>query len=1061
MQDSPEQRKNSVPQEPKSSSVSLELGHQVYARHLGFPAASSMGASVANRLAWFSADRLPLARSVLQRWSVGEGAWNGLPNLQWLSDFALARRNTAEASVRPPRVAHVSAPSIAAEAMPVTAGETYLAPAAEVTSVASSANGFGSAASPPVRGAPPSRIERAATPILRSADARTAKTTRSAEQLSRSVSDISSMKPVSAAANPVSKASGSGVAVSGTDAVPLDRSVNAALTSSTPIQPSFKSAETPVLHSSHNKSAKTRKVQSTILESVHQDLFRPLNPTSVPLGHDIRGPIKVAAPGTEFSREVNEKESVHVEPAVGRGGPDIKMGADRRTRAEGEASILRTVEPTHAGSTYVGRPIFRRTLGGGPRTSLPANVFRSPEGLQDSGIPARSDHPQSTLPRVLHTVGSSKNTFSTPHEGEPSSTSRSAMPDHPPTVKPAGEISEPKNNNKVEASANNTAAGSESVSHALPVRTDVERSIGSPSASEGDTFVLRSSSVTTTPTSQITRVEADKDSGVQVPSRIHAQLSSNTETAQTTAGVYKLSKVHQPSDSESSAMESTSAGGAGAISAASAPEGKPVLSSLPSSSLHPELMNHVLPARGGIERSTDSSASSAQHDTFAQRASFAAPAQASQRTRTEATKNPGGEGSSRMIHAQLSLSQENFQPAAGAHKSSNVQDPSHSGSPAMEFTSVIAADPIPSNSAAQDKLVLSSLPSSSLSSVGRVLTPISPNSGGRVGQRLHDATIHQGEAQTTSTRSKIKIRPVESNRSVPLVPLAAWTNQSAIARRDETAGENPSVTHFIPGFSLASSSMDQAPQGSANSNAADAMTAAAARPIEHLASLVASRSMTPSAGVLRSAENEPLRLDRQNTALKLDLASGHPILTATTRAEKAPASLLPTIVPRLGYSAARQTETSLLRQSLPIALPRLSRVIATPALHRLASAAPSSSVHESSAYVRDAENTPQSLTLTHRAVAIDQLQRTPEPNLTGSFPRGVKNSYPLIDRVAGTAGAATGVSVPTLPAATPAATIPSGGTPPRLKNAEITQLANRVYELLVRRLASERQRRGQ
>src|SRR5271154_1231924 len=659
MQDSPEQGKNGVPQEPKASPVPLELGRQVYARHLGFPSASSMGPRIASRLAWFSADRLPLARNILQRWSVNEGASQGLPNFQWLSDFASARRNTTEASVRPIRIAHASAPSAAIAA---TARETYQAPASELSTLATrtaSTSSSASAASPPARVTIHPGRERSATPILRAADAATVNNNATAAaKLSRSASDASFTKSDPAAVNPAPEGSGAGAATSATDAASPDRSESTASASARTIQPSLESAGTPVLRSGHKMSGKTRKVQSTISESFHHDLFRaPASgkgnelaaqggvASNIPSGHDFSLPTEGPAPGTEPPRKVNETEPVHVGPAAGYGGADIKTDSDHQARTSVQESMLRGVEPTQAGPTYIGPPIFRRSLGGRPRTSLPANVFRSPEGSLDLGIPASADGPQSTSPRILHTVGQRENTFTQPHGEQRPSASRPAMPDHPPAVKPGGETPEPQNGNRVETSLVNKsgitasevehapqhvdrdryslsrseldpgATHSELVSHVLPRGAGTERSTGSPvSRVEGDAFVQRTSSVTPAPVAQRNRGEAAKDPGAQLPSRIHAQLSSSPENSQSAAGAYKSSALQDPSRSASPATESKVARAAGPTPSTSSPEGEPALSSLPSSSSHSALVSHLLPARTGIERSAGSTVSKAEGD---------------------------------------------------------------------------------------------------------------------------------------------------------------------------------------------------------------------------------------------------------------------------------------------------------------------------------------------------------------------------------------------------------------------------------------------------------------
>ncbi len=1020
MQDSPEQGKNSVPQESKASPVPLELGHQLYARHLGFPSASSMGPSIASRLAWFSADRLPLARNILQRWSVGEGARQGLPSLQWLGNFASARRNTTEVPIRPYRVALGSAPSAA---MPASAGETYPAPASELSTSATEA-----------------------APILRSADARTVNdNATSAAKLSRFVGDVSSTRSAPTAVSLAPEGSESGAAISATDAPSSDRSVSTASVSSITIQPSLESAGSPVLRSSHKKSGKTRNVQSTILESVHHDLFRASTsgkgaalpaqggtaPT-IPSGHDVSLPAGVPAPSTELQRKVSEKEPFQVEPAVGHGSPDIKTGTDHPVRTEGQGATLRAVEPTQptkVGPTYVGPPIFRRSLGGRPRTSLPANVFRSPEGLHDLGIPASTDGPQSTSPRVLHTVGLTENTFTEPHGEEQPGASRPLLEGHPPTVKPAPEIPDPRNDNKVETSSTNNsgvtasqvehkekhadraryplsrskldpgATHSELVSHVLPLRAGIEHPTGSPmSRLEGDSFVQRTSSVTPTPTGQRNRGGAAKDAGLQVPSRIHAQLSSSPESSRSAAGAHKSSKLQGPSHSGSLATEYTAARAAGPTPSTSSPEAKPALSSPPSSSSHAELVSHVLPARAGIERSPGSSVSRLEGDSFVQRTSSVTPALAGQRKRWEAAQDPGVQAPSR-IHS----SPESSQSSAGAYKSSEVQEPSHSGSK-TESTGAGAADPTPSMSLPEGAPALSSPPSPSSQSLGRAFTHVSTNSGGRLGQRLPDATTtHQAEPRTNLTSGRIEVQPLDPHRPVTLAPLEAGINRSATGHRDKPTGESQSITHFVPKSPLGSASMKQAPQsgadGTANGTTMDAMSAAAATQAENPAIPAANSGATFAATVLRSGENGSPRTDGGTVALKLDPASDDTVLAARTRVEQSPARLRSTITLTHGPSAARQTEPSLLRPSLPIALPRFNRVSPTPALHRLASVSPSASVHGSSASMLDAaNNSSPGSTFTHRAAATEQLQRAPESNLPASFPQAVRSSYPLVAR---------------------------------------------------------------
>jgi len=94
----------------------------------------------------------------------------------------------------------------------------------------------------------------------------------------------------------------------------------------------------------------------------------------------------------------------------------------------------------------------------------------------------------------------------------------------------------------------------------------------------------------------------------------------------------------------------------------------------------------------------------------------------------------------------------------------------------------------------------------------------------------------------------------------------------------------------------------------------------------------------------------------------------------------------------------------------------------------------------------------RSVSLTHRASQVtDNLQRSPATAAIGShFLARQSNGLPAPS---------------TIPAAVPlptasSSTYQAGNASQNSKNVDIRQLANRVYELLVRRLATERQRRG-
>jgi len=499
-------------------------------------------------------------------------------------------------------------------------------------------------------------------------------------------------------------------------------------------------------------------------------------------------------------------------------------------------------------------------------------------------------------------------------------------------------------------------------------------------------------------------------------------------------------------------------------------------SKLDPSATHSELVTRVLPARAGVERATGSPTNPMEADTFVLRRSSLTAAPTSQNNRAEAAKAPGIQVPS-LIHAQLSLNSGSPQSATGETNQplAKLHDPSPSSPVTVESTGARTADPAPLASSTEGRAALSSPPAPSsslqslggtitlvsptrLQSLGRKITPVPADSGSFLGQRLHDAmTMDHLESPTNLGQGEIKAL-ADRPGNVPLLSRETGTNQPTlrVGHPDEATGQGQSVTHLIPKVSSASSSTSPTLPSPASGITTDGMTSVAATRAASSEISAGSSSATLAATVLRRAENDPQRMNGENVSLKLDASSDYPILRESTKVDQSPARLHPTITQGPGSTAARRTETPLLRESpLPVSLPRLNRVSAIPTLHRFASVSSSNFVHGSSAHVLAANNSSRSPILTHRAVyAVDQLRRAPQTDLTAPFPQDFKRSYPLIAR---DVGGPMGVRVPTLPTATSSAS----GTSQGMKNAEITQLANRVYELLVRRLASERQRRGQ
>lgn len=965
----------------------LELGHRVYARHLGFPSSSSLGSSIASRVSWFSAgDRLPVARNILQRWSVGQGAGHGLPDFQWLSNFAVARGNTTGTSLRSHPAVHSSASPRGAE---VNAGETHEPPPGDLSrsavSTASSGNlgslravgasvifdpqmqqatpsilpstdegtvnkatpsanddasstksTFGSTAASAASVTAHSPMEKAAPSIVRSTYERTLRQ----KAIPLADDNTSSTKAIPAV-NTDPEGSRSGGTVSTTDAAPVNRAIVATSIAKAALQASSQGGTPSVLRSIQEKSRGTQ-VRSTISESFNRALSqKPIlrksdespvqreTASATPSGHDL--PLRVASPSprTGLPGKVNDNELAHVEPAVEYGNPAVNLDAGHQHQTQAQQSTLRAAEPTQVGATYVGPPIFRRSLGGRPGRTLSANVSRSQDGSHESGTTAGLDGMHATLPGALHTEERRESPLrKLPREEQTVTLPRiNAHPLALTADNPGPEYND--RNNKIETSSSNNSAINNSTGTAQDIRRDADQ------------------------------------------------------------GSHTLSRLK-----------------------------------LDSGVTHSELITHVLPAQAGIERSIESSVS-----------------------------NMAGEAQSAQVpsrlHTHLSLSPDGPQSATGEHTSlpTRLEYASPSRSTTGESMSLPVQSPS-SSASTEGKPALSSRPTPTLQSLGRTFPLSAPNSASPLAQRLHDSTTNQFEPQTSLRPGGVALQPMGPQRPVPMVPLGTLSKQNAVrgGQLGEPSGDSQIVTHLIPKVSSASAGTGPAQESSAEGTMTDAMTVARAKQAENLSIPSANSDTTFAATVLRSAESGSPRADVEIAGPALDPAGDSTIHGARIRIEQSPARLHP-MTPGPTPSAARRVEASFLRQPpLPAALPRLNRASVIPTLHPFAAVSLSGDAVNNSSRIS---------TLTHRAVyAVDQLQRDSEPAFAVSSSRDTRNFHPLVAR---DATGAMQSGVPTLPTVSSAAS----GTPQGLRNAEVTQLANRVYELLVRRLDSERQRRGQ
>ncbi len=1024
MQDSPEHGKQSIPEGLNG----LDLGHRVYARHLDFPSVSPLGPGIASRLAWFGADRLPLAQHILQRWSVGE--WHGLPNLQWLSGFASSRRNTTTASSLQPAVARTRSE---ARVDLSSVGEAPQPSASELASSATdvpSRSGLGNAASPPARMTSPSRIERTVTQVLRSADERTmSENATGSASLSRSTNQALPTNGITDRVSRSSEGSESGPPSSATKArshnslAGTASTLPSAATSRITTRPSVESARTPVLRSGQKKSGNESRVRSTILESIHHDLSRtsvsrmseahgqgPTASTSkaqpevrsmisesvhrdlskasissksethgqgvTPLSleatrHDIHSriertsgepPANSELPKEAKENEEKEKGSIHVaSPAPKHGELTAKPDNDPAVTAENHGSILRAAETGHPGITYVGPPIYRRSVGGSARAATPASLSRSAERLRSSSEASR--HVEGSLPLppdAIHSVGRSGSAVTGHHGGGQQLAARPAMGEQVAT-KSAGELTEPQNSN------NNNK--------------DVERS---------------------------------------------STIGSWAAASELQHTVKEADRFHQPE------------------------------SKLGSDAANPQQISEVHPARTAVGRTTTSSARSGESSTFVQRIPSTIRLPEIQTNRSEETAEPVSQMPSR-IHAKLSPSPDS--PAAASSRQSSevrTQNLPAVGTVAGESTVARTPDQSVAASSSEARSALLATHRPSLTNGANTSAPISRGIEPRLVQRFPGSTTTRHIEQPPNSATT-------EMGSGTLSRVSAVSPSANVDRRTELPStDSQNITYLFPQSARVEAPPTQMMRSADGGVTIDQSIAIPTVQAETMTSPAEGSSSSIATRVHRSIENNLLRIDTGSDLLKADGGASQTVPEAGTKAEQPVSTVLrsaTSVVPRVSLS--QRSNLPILRQSaLPVASTRLSAASTTLGIHRFAGMFTPEPVHRSSSYALDAaKGAFRSSNFTHRTVqAIDQLQRSTAPNLAASFLHNINSSSALIAR---NTGGAVGAVAPATPAPSlPSVTSQSSRPPQGLKNAELKQLANRVYELLVRRIASERQRKG-
>ena len=362
-----------------------------------------------------------------------------------------------------------------------------------------------------------------------------------------------------------------------------------------------------------------------------------------------------------------------------------------------------------------------------------------------------------------------------------------------------------------------------------------------------------------------------------------------------------------------------------------------------------------------------------------------------------------------------------------------------------------------------------------LRSSGTPFTPVAKTFGARLLQRHQESPITHLGGLAELRMGEASPRPVilhASDSFFPITEPGAPMVQGERVSESVNAmpsGTQPTRSEGVTDPLVASSESRDASRAVAVArpvgNSAGPVlpaTEASHEPIDVAASHVERLPMTSAQHLGRSADpvfrnmEQPLRADRREdvvgpvSAREFTIAGHRPGAGHGTSANPVSA----TSADWMPFAAGQNGQMGLRQYSSPIASRPSISPGTTSDLQRLAS-------HSSfdlgdgriSLFRKPAIDPFRSLPLTHRASGlVDRLQRSPDFGSTGSSSLALAGA----NGPGATSAGPAGVQLPDSSTASSQIHKTSQG----LKNVDIAQLANRVYDLLVQRLASERQRRG-
>lgn len=1013
--------------------MDLSLGHRLYARHIGFAVGSTVGSGLANRLAGFGADHsLPLAQRVLQRWSSGRGSRQGLPSLEWLRDFQ-SRARTKTGSVMAKRIA----------------GEPVRGRIIERQAAADAAIHGGSGT---INNAASGDVESSGDLLV-------------PNELHHPVSQDSEITVPRVATRDAARGA---TAVPGREHIGhMHRTVPATLNSLTSTGKAQR-ADSRILHSSETGPRVSRKVESKIVESKQRAVFsdspiardKSLGQLAAPVStsanseHKIeraagelvfRVPDEAAEASMEMAREQAGGNDVSPVAAASRNNRKVsKAHSESNSQTATRASNSLTVSSGHTESTIIGPPIFRRSFAERAKKPLSGKVSRSVEAASDSVAPAEASN-------VLAPAAEERQSLSIASNETTRGATRVVEPQNSLPAALAGKTESTGKDETISTTSFSDSKSTHGESGAGDDRPTRTQRVGS---DQSDGNASRSTESFVPESRAIHRISPNKP---QPTSAISPVAQKTHPSALSEQGPFS----EQQRQHHSSVPATPAVITAGFISAGGDP-GTP----------------------GGVPGSESVSGHNSQGHASPPSVQSTVQAATSPENRVSGQEH-FGELAPPLVHAKLTSGSA---PEGAVARAGGLSPAALPQAQPLSIEVAGSRTPSSSDSKAQER----ASENKGFASISRATSFHGPSGhgpsghgsanaeapvllqSGRLSRKSSPSTEKKPPIETKSIagihRSETHVQPAASSPAPVIHNLDTRKDVARVGQKIDVHEETMAVVHRI-----------SAPNSNANSFTGSAIGQPAT--IRQTASLPeASRSggyaSAPTSPIEQSLAFEPDRAGRTVWSQQ----SGHDGTTTTETpivSRKVQSSdPAPNHLTHLenAHHASRsnseltnaQTSVGLVAAEAP-ALPqpvlpptlRSSYLPGSPCVHRSMSEAGTESVHRTPmrtpVRISDADvATWRSSSLTHRiGPPVDRLNRAAER--ASSWPAASADgvhSHPVLARVAAV------TPIPPLPTLPTMSNQFSGGAR-NSKKAEVADLANRVYDLLVRRLDSERQRRGQ